>query len=103
MKPIAAIAAISVLGALAAVFVYLHKQQPPVEAQLEAQREAAIRAGIEVIDRAIDTGRFTRENAVALGIATAELGGVDRAEVYARLSKAINDGRIRPDRDAMTF
>jgi hypothetical protein len=103
MKTISATVALSVLGTLAAVFVYLHWHQPPVAVQLEAQREAAIRAGVMVIDRAIGTGRFTRENAVALGIATADLGGVDRANVYAQLSKAINEGRIRPDRDAMTF
>lgn len=103
MKPVAATVALSVLGVLAAVVVYLHGQQPAVASSIEARREAAIRAGITVIDQAIVTGRFTRENAVALGIATTDLGGVDRANVYAHLSKAINEGRIRPDRDAMTF
>lgn len=76
----------------------------PAEAARDAaKREAGIRAGLAVIDQAIVEMRFTQQHAIELSIATADLNGPDHADVYARLSMAINEGRVRPDRNALTF
>jgi hypothetical protein len=66
-----------------------------------ARQDAAMRAGTAVIEQVVNTGRLTQEDSLALAVATTGLDGRQRAEVYARLSQAINEGRVRPDRDAI--
>jgi hypothetical protein len=71
--------------------------------KLAAQREQGIRAGTAVVDQVVSTGRLTQEDGIALAIATAKLDGPDAAKVYAKLSMAINEGRVRPEKDAFSF
>jgi len=76
----------------------------PEEAKKRAEiREAGIRAGNAVVEQVVNTGRLTQEDGIALAIATAKLDGPDQASVYAKLSLAINQGRVRPERDAFNF
>jgi len=51
----------------------------------------------------VNNGSLTQEDGIALAIATAKLDGADRAKVYAKLSMAINEGRVRPESDALSF
>jgi hypothetical protein len=67
------------------------------------QREAGIRAGTAVVDQVVSNARLTQEDGIALAIATAKLDGPDRAKVYAKLSLAINEGRVKPEADALSF
>ena len=76
----------------------------PEETRKRAEvREAGIRAGIAVVEQVVSDGRLTQEDGIALAIATSKLDGADQANVYAKLSLAINQGRVRPDKDALAF
>jgi len=76
----------------------------PEEAKKRAEvRDAGIRAGNAVVEQVVANGRLTQEDGIALAIATAKLDGPDQASVYAKLSLAINQGRVRPERDALNF
>ena len=76
---------------------------PEETKKLAAQREQGIRAGTAVVEQVVSTGRLTQEDGIALAIATAKLDGPDAAKVYAKLSMAINEGRVRPEKDAFSF
>lgn len=82
----------------------------PVEAlapeevkKIAEQREAGIRAGTAVVEQVVNSTRLTQEDGIALAIATAKLDGPDRARIYAKLSLAINQGRVKPESDALSF
>jgi hypothetical protein len=76
----------------------------PEEVQkLAQQREEGIRAGTAVVEQVVSNARLTQEDGIALAIATAKLDGEDRAKVYAKLSLAINQGRVKPEADALSF
>jgi hypothetical protein len=77
--------------------------KPEEVKKLAEQRELAIQAGTAVVDQVVSNARLTQEDGIALAIATAKLDGPDRAKVYAKLSLAINQGRVKPEADAMSF
>jgi hypothetical protein len=77
--------------------------KPEEAKKLAVQREEGIRAGTAVVDQVVSNGRLTQEDGIALAIATAKLDGPDAAKVYAKLSLAINQGRVRPEKDAFSF
>jgi hypothetical protein len=76
---------------------------PPPSPEYLEKRDAAIRAGSTVIEQVVNTGRLTQQSSLELAVATTGLSGPDRAEVYAKLSQAINEGRVRLDRDVVAF
>jgi hypothetical protein len=63
-----------------------------------AAREEGLRAGNEMVDQAIAAGVWNPSDFAALGAATRELSGEERAQIMARLSAAINADRVRFDR-----
>src|SRR5882724_8543006 len=63
-----------------------------------AAREEGLRAGNEMVDQAIAAGGWSPSDFAALGAATRELSGEERAQIMARLSAAINADRVRFDR-----
>jgi len=63
-----------------------------------AAREEGLRAGNEMVDQAIAAGVWSPSDFAALGAATRELSGEERAQIMARLSAAINADRVRFDR-----
>jgi hypothetical protein len=77
--------------------------KPEEVKKLAEQREEGIRAGTAVVDQVVNNARLTQEDGIALAIATAKLDGPDRAKVYAKLSLAINQGRVKPEADALSF
>ena len=77
--------------------------KPEEVKKLADQREAGIRAGTAVVEQVVSNARLTQEDGIALAIATAKLDGPDRAKVYAKLSMAINEGRVKPEADALSF
>jgi hypothetical protein len=62
-----------------------------------AAREEGLRAGNEMVDQAIAAGVWNPSDFAALGAATRELSGEERAQIMARLSAAINADRVRFD------
>jgi hypothetical protein len=77
--------------------------KPEEVKKLAQQRDEGIRAGTAVIEQVVNNGSLTQEDGIALAIATAKLDGPDRARVYAKLSMAINEGRVKPSSDAFSF
>lgn len=77
--------------------------KPEEVKKLAEQRELAIQAGTAVVEQVVSNARLTQEDGIALAIATAKLDGPDRAKVYAKLSLAINQGRVKPEADALSF
>lgn len=77
--------------------------KPEEVKKLAAQRDEGIRAGTAVVEQVVNNGSLTQEDGIALAIATAKLDGPDRAKVYAKLSMAINEGRVKPENDAFSF
>jgi hypothetical protein len=77
--------------------------KPDEVRKLAQQRDEGIRAGSALVDEVVNNARLTQEDGIALAIATAKLSGDDRAKVYAKLSLAINQGRVKPETDAMSF
>ena len=62
-----------------------------------AAREEDLRAGNEIVDQAIAAGVWSPSDFAALGGATRDLSGEERAQIMARLSAAINADRVRFD------
>jgi len=77
--------------------------KPEEVKKLAEQRDQAIQAGTAVVEQVVSNARLTQEDGIALAIATAKLDGPDRAKVYAKLSLAINQGRVKPEADALSF
>ena len=73
-----------------------------VDAAADARGEA-LRAGNAIVDRALQSARWTIDDVARLSTATATLSGQDRAEIQARLSAAINQDRLQVDPGSMTF
>jgi hypothetical protein len=57
--------------------------------------EASIAAGRDIVDRAIEVGRWTHKDVAAFGAATASLDMPDRLAIHQRLIMAINEDRVQ--------
>lgn len=66
-----------------------------------ASPEEPLRAGQQLLARALDTGRWTGQDARALAAVSAELNAADRRELYGRLAVAINQDRIHVEKGFM--
>jgi hypothetical protein len=73
----------------------------PAASEALANRDAASRAGNAVVERALQSARWTRQDAIELNVATAALSGSEQAEIHARLAAAINDDRLQVDPAAL--
>jgi hypothetical protein len=62
-----------------------------------AAREEGLRAGNAIVDQAIADGLWGVSDFAALGAATRELSGEERAQIMERLAVAINADRVRLD------
>jgi hypothetical protein len=76
---------------------------PPLPRPQDDARESAIRTGNEIVDRAIGAARWTSDDAAELAAATASLDGGARAELFARVSAAINADQVAVDVFALRF
>jgi hypothetical protein len=61
------------------------------------RRVEGLRAGNAIVDQAIADGLSSVSDFAALGAATRELSGEERAQIMARLAVAINADRVRLD------
>jgi hypothetical protein len=57
--------------------------------------EASMAAGREIVERAIELGRWTHKDVAAFGAATAALDMPDRLAIHQRLILAINEDRVQ--------
>lgn len=76
---------------------------PPLPRPQDDARQSAIRAGNEVVDRAVGAARWTFDDAAELAAATASLDGGARADLFARVSAAINADQLKVDVTALRF
>jgi hypothetical protein len=76
---------------------------PPLPRPQDDARESAIRTGNEVVDRAVGAARWTFDDAAELAAATASLDGGARAELFARVSAAINADQLKVEVNALRF
>jgi hypothetical protein len=76
---------------------------PPLPRPQDDARQSAIRAGNEIVDRAIGAASWTFDDAAELASATATLDGGARAELFARVSAAINADQLKVDVAALRF
>jgi hypothetical protein len=76
---------------------------PPLPRPQDDARQSAIRTGNEIVDRAIGAASWTSDDAAELAAATASLDGGARAELFARVSAAINADRLQVDAAALRF
>lgn len=75
----------------------------PIDVPAGRAPESALRDSHAIVDRAIDAARWTAADARELAAASAALSGDERTAVYAKLTMAINQDRVKVDRDAMSF
>ena len=71
---------------------------PPSEAAPSPKPEgyeASIAAGRDIVDRAIESGKWTHKDVAAFGAATAGLDMPDRLAIHQRLIVAINEDRVQ--------
>jgi hypothetical protein len=66
-------------------------------------RAEALRAGNAIVDRALQSARWTIDDVASLATATASLSGADRSEIRSRLSAAINQDKLQVEPRAMAF
>ena len=76
---------------------------PPLPRPQDDARQSAIRAGNEIVDRAIGATRWTFDDAAELAAATVSLDGGARADLFARVSAAINADQLRVEAGALRF
>ncbi len=76
---------------------------PPLPTPQDDARQSAIRTGNEIVDRAVGAARWTIEDATGLAAATVSLDGMTRAELFARVSAAINADQLQVDAAALRF
>jgi hypothetical protein len=57
--------------------------------------EASMSAGREIVERAIEVGRWTHKDVAAFGAATATLEMPDRLVLHQRLIAAVNEDRVQ--------
>jgi hypothetical protein len=57
--------------------------------------EASMAAGREIVERAIEVGRWTHKDVAAFGAATATLEMPDRLALHQRLIAAVNEDRVQ--------
>ncbi|MBC8027523.1 MAG: hypothetical protein H7Y89_16140 [Steroidobacteraceae bacterium] len=76
---------------------------PPLPTPQDDARQSAIRTSNEIVDRAMGAARWTIEDASDLAAATVSLDGMSRAELFARVSAAINADQLQVDATALRF
>jgi hypothetical protein len=76
---------------------------PPLPRPQDDARQSAIRTGNEIVDRAIGAASWTFDDAAELAAATASLDGGARAELFARVSAAINADQVKVDVSELRF
>jgi hypothetical protein len=76
---------------------------PPLPTPQNDARQSSIRTGNEVVDRAVGAARWTVDDATELAAVTASLDGITRAELFARVSAAINAGQLQVDASSRSF
>jgi hypothetical protein len=76
---------------------------PAAELKSSENRDSAVRDGNALVERALQTARWSQQDAIELHVATTVLSGPERAEIYARLSAAINSDRLQVDPAAFGF
>jgi hypothetical protein len=77
--------------------------EPAADPQSSENRDSALRDGNAVVERALQAARWSQQDAIELHVTTAALSGQERAEIYARLSAAINSDRLQVDAAAFGF
>ncbi len=68
-----------------------------IDPQKLAERTEHIHAGNAIVDRAIQTGRWSLADVASFGSATSGLNGEESAAIMARLSAAINADQVQLD------
>ena len=68
-----------------------------IDPQKLAERTERIHAGNAIVDRAIQTGRWSLADVASFGSATSGLNGEESAAIMARLSAAINADQVQLD------
>jgi hypothetical protein len=76
---------------------------PPLPTPQNDARQSSIRTGNEVVDRAVGAARWTVDDAAELAAVTASLDGLTRADLFARVSAAINAGQLQVDAATRSF
>jgi hypothetical protein len=69
--------------------------QPSPQAATAGSFEPSVTAGREIVDRAIQAGVWTSQDALSFGAATASLEVSDRMSLQRRLIAAVNDDRVQ--------
>jgi len=70
---------------------------PVVESPVRAKELEQLRAGNDVIDRALASGHWTDTDVESLDTATEGLGGAERAQLLMRVAAATNADRLQID------
>ena len=76
---------------------------PPLPTPQDDARQSAIRAGNGIVDRAVGAARWTVDDATELAATSVSLDGQARADLFARVSAAINAGELQVDARALGF
>ena len=75
--------------------------QPASQAANADSFEPSVTAGREIVDRAIQAGVWTPQDALSFGAATASLEMSDRMSLQRRLIAAVNEDRVQIEESSL--